>query len=262
MEPAGELWGLPADEAEGQVRQRHGAAWRVAAIGPRVRGWCATRPCRTTDGTPAAAGSARCWGRSGSKPWPCGAPAARPHCRFGRGVEGRRDLRARSFGPATEKYRELGTLANLLSFNAISAPRRATSRPRSSRRRRLAAEELHELRQVAQLLCVVFDRLRAHIQGAGRQDARVEYENVFALGLLCVPDPDALAASARCDELGLDTISAGGTIAWAMECAERGLDRRAPGCASATPARFFVCWTRSDHEGLGDLLARASAPRP
>ena len=54
---------------------------------------------------------------------------------------------------------------------------------------------------------------------------RVEYENLFALGPLCgVSDPDAvLAASARCDELGLDTISAGGTIAWAMECAERGL---------------------------------------
>jgi aldehyde:ferredoxin oxidoreductase len=55
--------------------------------------------------------------------------------------------------------------------------------------------------------------------------ARVEYENVFALGPMCgVSDPDAvLAASARCDELGIDTISAGGTIAWAMECAERGL---------------------------------------
>ena len=53
----------------------------------------------------------------------------------------------------------------------------------------------------------------------------MEYENVFALGPMCgVSDPDAvLAASARCDDLGLDTISAGGTIAWAMECAERGL---------------------------------------
>jgi aldehyde:ferredoxin oxidoreductase len=39
-----------------------------------------------------------------------------------------------------------------------------------------------------------------------------------------VSDPQAvLAASARCDDLGIDTISAGGTIAWAMECAERGL---------------------------------------
>jgi len=32
-----------------------------------------------------------------------------------------------------------------------------------------------------------------------------------------------LAASARCDVFGLATISAGGTFAWAMECAERGL---------------------------------------
>ena len=32
-----------------------------------------------------------------------------------------KDLRARSFGPATAKYRDLGTLSNLLSFNALSA---------------------------------------------------------------------------------------------------------------------------------------------
>ena len=31
-----------------------------------------------------------------------------------------KDLRERSFGPATAKYRELGTLANLLAFNAIA----------------------------------------------------------------------------------------------------------------------------------------------
>ncbi|WP_423278783.1 hypothetical protein, partial [Escherichia coli] len=32
-----------------------------------------------------------------------------------------KDLRARSFGPATAKYRDLGTLSNLLAFNALSA---------------------------------------------------------------------------------------------------------------------------------------------
>src|SRR5205814_10495349 len=60
--------------------------------------------------------------------------------------------------------------------------------------------------------------------GPGKK-TRVEYENVFALGPMCgVSDPEAvLAASARCDDLGIDTISAGGTIAWAMECAQRGL---------------------------------------
>jgi aldehyde:ferredoxin oxidoreductase len=39
-----------------------------------------------------------------------------------------------------------------------------------------------------------------------------------------VGDADqVLKASQSCDELGIDTISAGGTIAFAMECAERGL---------------------------------------
>jgi aldehyde:ferredoxin oxidoreductase len=53
----------------------------------------------------------------------------------------------------------------------------------------------------------------------------MEHQNLSALGPMCgVSDPDVvLTASARCDDLGIDTISAGGTIAWAMECAERGL---------------------------------------
>src|SRR4029434_4979264 len=51
-----------------------------------------------------------------------------------------------------------------------------------------------------------------------------EYENLFAFGPLCgIDDADVvLEACRRCDESGLDTISAGGTIAFAMECAERG----------------------------------------
>ena len=58
----------------------------------------------------------------------------------------------------------------------------------------------------------------------GDGQVRLEYENLFALGPLCgIDDPEiVLAACKRCDELGLDTISAGGTIAFAMECAERG----------------------------------------
>jgi aldehyde:ferredoxin oxidoreductase len=89
---------------------------------------------------------------------------------------------------------------------------------------------------------------------------RVEYENVFALGPLCgVSDPDVvLTASARCDELGIDTISAGGTIAWAMECVERGL-------LDAGWLRFGdgTALLRAVDEigrrsGLGDLLAEGS----
>lgn len=52
-----------------------------------------------------------------------------------------------------------------------------------------------------------------------------EFETQYSLGG-CVgnADPEVLAkANAMCDELGLDTISAGVVIAWAMECYERGL---------------------------------------
>src|SRR5262249_46477664 len=54
---------------------------------------------------------------------------------------------------------------------------------------------------------------------------RLEYESLFALGPLCgVSDRDAILRAARlCDDLGIDTISAGATVAFAMECSERGL---------------------------------------
>jgi aldehyde:ferredoxin oxidoreductase len=89
---------------------------------------------------------------------------------------------------------------------------------------------------------------------------RVEYENVFALGPLCgVSDPDSvLEASRRCDEYGLDTISAGGTIAWAMECAERGLidaEWLRFGDADALLRAIDEIGAR---EGLGALLAEGS----
>ena len=53
----------------------------------------------------------------------------------------------------------------------------------------------------------------------------MEYESAFALGpLVGISDRETvIRASHYCDEVGMDTISAGGTIAWAMECFERGL---------------------------------------
>ena len=173
-----------------------------------------------------------------------------------------KDLRARSFGPATAKYRELGTLANLLAFNAVSTlPTRNFTAATFDGAPRLAAEELHELRGVARNSCASCSIGCEHIysrKGGGTQ--RMEYENVFALGPLCgVSDPDdVFAASARCDELGIDTISAGGTIAWAMECAERGLID-APWLRFGDGAALLRALDEiGAREGLGELLAQGS----
>ena len=52
-----------------------------------------------------------------------------------------------------------------------------------------------------------------------------EYESIFSLGtMLGVDDPGALLRGNQlCDELGMDTISAGVTLSLAFECFERGL---------------------------------------
>jgi aldehyde:ferredoxin oxidoreductase len=99
-----------------------------------------------------------------------------------------------------------------------------------------------------------------HIYPIGDRGVRVEYESLFALGSLCgVGDRDAvLRASRRCDELGIDTVSAGGTIAFAMECVERGwLD--APWLTfSSGEAVLHAIDLIGRREGLGDLLADGS----
>jgi aldehyde:ferredoxin oxidoreductase len=67
-----------------------------------------------------------------------------------------------------------------------------------------------------------------------------------------------LAASARCDELGLDTISAGGTIAWAMECAERGLIGEPWLRFGDADALLRAVEAIGARQGVGDLLAEGS----
>ena len=60
---------------------------------------------------------------------------------------------------------------------------------------------------------------------AGASSEGPEYETVYALGSGCgIYELDAvIAADQLCDQLGLDTISVGVTIAFAMECFEKGL---------------------------------------
>jgi aldehyde:ferredoxin oxidoreductase len=52
-----------------------------------------------------------------------------------------------------------------------------------------------------------------------------EYETIYAFGANCgIDDPQVIvAADQLCDEYGMDTISCGGVIGFAMECFEKGL---------------------------------------
>ena len=225
------LGGMTAADADAKLRGELGRGWRVAAIGPA--GERGVRYATIShDGRHAGRGGlGAVMGAKNLKAIAVRAAAKVATADPASVLQAARDLRERSFGPATAKYRELGTLANLLAFNAIAAlPTRNFRSAEFEGADRLAEQApdatVEGMRRVARSSCASCTIGCEHIYRVGRgKKARVEYENVFALGPMCgVSDPDAvLTASARCDELGIDTISAGGTIAWAMECAERGL---------------------------------------
>jgi aldehyde:ferredoxin oxidoreductase len=261
FEDATDLSGLTAAETAKKLRERLGRGWRVAAIGPA--GERGVRYATIShDGRHAGRGGlGAVLGAKQIKAIAVRAAGKVAPADPGAVLAAARDLRTRSFGPATAKYRELGTLANLLAFNAISTlPTRNFQAATFAEAPALAAEDLAAARKVARHSCASCTIGCEHIYSAKGRETRVEYENVFALGPMCgVSDPDAvLVASARCDDLGLDTISAGGTIAWAMECAERGLID-APwlrfGDADALLKALDQIGAR---EGLGDLLADGS----
>lgn len=92
-----------------------------------------------------------------------------------------------------------------------------------------------------------------------------EYETTDTLGAMCgVDDLNAITmANYRCNELGLDTISAGATIAFAMECYQRGilnLDQTGGVALEFGDADLVVHLVEmiGKREGIGDLLAEGS----
>jgi aldehyde:ferredoxin oxidoreductase len=267
IESAEDVRGDSCPAAEEKLRARLGADYRIASIGPA--GERAVRYATIShDGRHAGrGGSGAVLGSKNIKAIAVRG-TQRPEWAHPRElVELSRDLSQRSFGPATAKYRELGTAGNLLTFNrfgtlptrnfqsgtfegAASLSPQALVAERGKTRESCAActigcEHIYaiELRPESRQPDAPASPKRAKDDdGPRRRGVRLEYESLFALGSLCgVSDADAvLRATRRCDELGIDTISTGGTIAFAMECVERGL--------------LDVPWLRF---GSGEALLRA-----
>jgi aldehyde:ferredoxin oxidoreductase len=99
----------------------------------------------------------------------------------------------------------------------------------------------------------------------GNKGEGPEYETVDTLGAMCgIDDLNAITmANYRCNEYGLDTISTGATIAFAMECYQRGIltPEQTDGLALQFGDADLVvdlidCIARRD--GIGDLLAEGT----
>jgi aldehyde:ferredoxin oxidoreductase len=262
LEPAAEHRGATCRETEAALRARLGAGYRIASIGPA--GEHLVRYATVShDGRHAGrGGSGAVLGAKNIK-----AIAVRGKQRAAWAYPQEltsisRSLSKRSFGPATAKYRELGTATNLLTFNRFGAlPTRNFQSGTFEEAASISPEQLSTARSKTRESCVACTIGCEHIYSLGKNGGvRVEYESLFALGSLCgVGDSDAvLRASQRCDELGLDTISTGGTIAFAMECVERGFLDEPWLTFGSGDALLRAIELIGSRDGLGNLLAEGS----
>ena len=261
LEPADDVRGDTCAAAEEKLRGRLGADYRIASIGPA--GERGVRYATIShDGRHAGrGGSGTVLGSKHIKAIAVRGTQRTEWAHPRELTELSRDLSKRSFGPATAKYRELGTATNLLTFNRFGTlPTRNFQSGTFDEAEHLSPEQLSVAHSRARASCVACTIGCEHIYSLGDRAVRLEYESLFALGSLCgVGDGDTvLRASRRCDELGIDTISTGGTIAFAMECVERGLLDEPWLRFGSGDALLKAIELIGSREGIGDMLAEGS----
>ena len=263
IEPAGQLRGTSTSQTERLLRQHYGKEYETAVIGPAGEAGVRFATISHHGRHAGRGGSGAIFGAKNLK-----AILVRGNQRTNwADPEGlirlSKDLSARSFGPATAKYRELGTATNLLTFNRLHVlPTRNFQQGSFEGADPISPEQMGQTHEKIRTSCVACTIGCEHLyqMSDGSQPVRMEYENLFALGPMCgISSSEAVLKSSQfCDEAGMDTISAGGTIAFAMECAERGLIdepwlRFGDGTALRRCLEMIV-----RGEGIGELLCAGS----
>ena len=268
---ADDLSGLSTSETERAVKERLGYRNKVACIGPAgerlvrfasIANDGGRQAGRTGPGTVMGSKNLKAIAFKGTQT----VPVSDPDTLNSIG----KSLTERSLGPATEKYRTLGTMANVAVFNRLGTlPTRNFQQSTFDQAEEVSGEEFHETHLVKNAHCanctIGCEHIMATTDEGPKAQGRMEYESTFALGpLVGVSNPNAvIRASHLCDELGMDTISAGATVAWAMECFDRGI--LTPEDTGGLDLRFgdedalIACLNMiGERRGLGDLLADGS----
>jgi len=143
-----------------------------------------------------------------------------------------RDLYERAKGPATAKYRTLGTPANLLIMNeqgALPTRNYQSASFEKEKAEKVSGEYLNEKFVTKIQGCSACPCRCEHVAKAREgkfKDAvsRVEYEPLMAFGPYCgVDDMNAIIKALEyCNLFGVDAIGTGIVIGFAMECYEKG----------------------------------------
>ncbi len=264
------LWGTSTPKTEEMIKEELNDYYiRVAAIGPAGEKLC--RFAAILNDHSRAAGRTGMGAVMGSKNLKAIAvrgtgdiPVAKPE-EF---IEFVRMMHERMKGPATRKYRTLGTPENVLVHNALGAlPTRNFTNATFEGAEKVSGEYLNQRFVTKIIACSSCAQRCDHVavvpEGPYKGTmARVEYETLWALGPNCGVDRlDAVIKGLElCDYYGFDTISAGVTISFAMDCYENGILTKEDtdglelnfGNHEAMLELIKKIGTR---EGIGDILA-------
>jgi len=173
-----------------------------------------------------------------------------------------------SQGPLTEGYRFSGTPASLLFHQSVAAlPTRNWQDGVFELAEKIGDKYVGERWVVKAIACagcpIACDHITVVKEEVGKVLGSVEFESLYALGSQCgVGDFPAInRAVDLCDRLGMDTISAGVTIGWAMECYEKGIlsDKDTDGLQLTfgnSEAQLEAIKRTAHQKGFGALLAQ------
>jgi aldehyde:ferredoxin oxidoreductase len=179
-----------------------------------------------------------------------------------------KEFHERMKGPATQKYRTLGTPENVLVHNSLSCmPTRNYNNSNFEGAEKVSGEVLND-KYVAKIIGCSSCAMRCEhmcVVGEGPYKntmTRMEYETLWALGPYCGVDRlDAIIKGMELSNYyGVDAISAGVTVGFAMDCYERGLLKQEQ--LDGIDARFGNAEAMVQlvekigrRDGIGELLA-------
>jgi len=187
------------------------------------------------------------------------------------------DITEAAQGPYTQKYRILGTVSNVLNMNRLGLlPTRNYQQGVFEDAELVSGEYLHEHHKAKTLACaqcpIACEQMSRVTDGpyAGAI-AGVEYESLYAVAPNCGLNDmrAAIKVIEVCDKGGMDTMSTGVTISWAMETFERGIFTKEDFKCAKYPEGFEPYFGNGeaavtlaemirDREGIGDLLAQGT----
>jgi len=271
---ADDLWGLKTAEAEKAVKEQVGEKARVACIGPagenRVRYAAVVSETRTAGrgGAGAVMGSKnlKAIAVSGNVKTPIADKQA-----FDDAVKKIREDQGEN--PSVMGMQMNGTAGLISVVNVMGAlPTKNFQTGTFEAADDIAGSAITEnnrVKTVSCQSCQVGCSLIAEVKSGKFQGTKTEgpeYESAVMLGSnLMIGDRDAIcAANYLCDEFGMDTISTGNVIGFAMECYEKGLlnDDDTGGMAlpwGDSDVVFTLIEKIASREGIGNRLAEGVA---